>query len=198
MRFRLTRKAAAGIALFCGFSFMMIGLAVFLASAVGRPRAGAVLAAVCVILGSLLAFAAVSLHRRSRYLFAASLVIQFGLLILLAALGLVQSPWTRWWPLAAVFSGTSLLPAGWHRFGRPRASFMVPAAGFLLLGGVFLIFSFRVVPQSFKAFFIAWWPLLLLLSGVVLTLASLSARGSGEPPGPARPDADDSTEDTGS
>jgi hypothetical protein len=78
----------------------------------------------------------------------------------------------------------SLIPAGWHRYGKATARFVVPSLAFVALGAVFLIFSFDLVPFSFKRFFLAWWPLLLVFAGIILTLVSFVAGGSSEESGP--------------
>jgi hypothetical protein len=43
-----------------------------------------------------------------------------------------------------------------------------------------MVFSFRVVPFSFKQFMINWWPLLVVLMGLVLVLLALGTKHNGE------------------
>jgi hypothetical protein len=43
-----------------------------------------------------------------------------------------------------------------------------------------MVFSFRVVPFSFRRFVIDWWPLLVVLAGLILVLLSLGTKHSGE------------------
>ncbi|HCM27244.1 MAG: hypothetical protein A2Z99_12640 [Treponema sp. GWB1_62_6] len=184
MRSEKTRRFAAEVSLLSGLGFTLLGAGVLIVSASGGPRLSAVPASLCVLLGTVFAFAAVRLHRRSRYLFFSALLIQIGLFLVVFAAGGIDAPLSKLWPVLSIFAGLALIPAGWHRYGAPQSRFIVPAIVFVLLGGVFLVFAFRLVPFSFKAFFLAWWPLLLLIAGVILTLVSLSAPGDPEERGP--------------
>ena len=184
MRSLKTRKFAAEVSLLSGLSFTLLGAGVLIVSASGGPRLAAVPASLCVILGTFFAFAAVRLHKRSRYLFFAAFLIQIGLFLVLYAAGALDAPLHKMWPVLSVFAGIALIPAGWHRYGAPQSRYIVPSVVFVFLGAVFLVFAFRLVPFSFKTFILAWWPLLLVITGVILTLVSLSAPGDPEGRGP--------------
>jgi hypothetical protein len=43
-----------------------------------------------------------------------------------------------------------------------------------------MVFSFRVVPFSFKHFVIDWWPLLVVLMGLILVLLALGTKNNEE------------------
>jgi hypothetical protein len=47
-----------------------------------------------------------------------------------------------------------------------------------------MIFSFRMVPFSFKHFVIDWWPLLVVLMGLILVLLALSTKNNEDAPKP--------------
>jgi len=138
----------------------------------------ALLASSLVVIGSGLAVITVKMKRRSWYLFVASILIQIGVLLLFVTGGMITQPIRRLWPLLSVFTGLALLPAGWQRYGRPRGNYIVPAITLVSLGIFLLFFAFKVLPFSFKGFILTWWPLLLLLAGIVLTLVSVGSRGS--------------------
>jgi hypothetical protein len=53
---------------------------------------------------------------------------------------------------------------------------VVPSLAFVILGSVLLIFSFNIVPFSFSHFMIRWWPLLVVLTGLMLVLISLGTK----------------------
>ncbi len=67
-----------------------------------------------------------------------------------------------------IVAGLSAVPPGYRRYRRPRASYLVPAASFILLGVFFSLFSFGAIRFSFRLFFSDWWPVLLIASGLVL------------------------------
>jgi cell division protein FtsW (lipid II flippase) len=64
---------------------------------------------------------------------------------------------------------------------------VVPSVAFVFLGCFLMVFSFRMVPFSFKHFMVNWWPLLVVLMGLVLVLLALSTKNNGEAPRPENP-----------
>jgi hypothetical protein len=168
-----------------GVVSMIFGGSALVSNVGGGSKIAALLASCCVVLGLLSAMVAVRLHRRSRYLFFASFLMLSGVFLLLFAGGFLSLPFARLWPLLSVFAGLSLLPAGWHRYNALKARFVVPALGFSILGCSLLFFSLGVVPFSLSRFVLDWWPVLLLLAGILLVLISFGGRSNGtEEPGP--------------
>jgi hypothetical protein len=86
--------------------------------------------------------------------------------------------------MLSVFAGLALFPAGWRRYGAIRSRYVVPSLAFVLLGCLLLIFSFDVVPFSFKQFMLKWWPFLGVLAGLVLVLIALGTQNNTEEPKP--------------
>lgn len=179
MRVDSTRKFLAKAAFILGILFTVSGGGVLFAVASGGSGGAALISSGFVAAGVFCAVLAARLHGRSRYMFAASFMILAGLYLLLSASGVIAFPFLRSWPVLSVFTGLSLIPAGYHRYRSFRSRYVVPALAFTILGAVLLVFSFRLVPFSFRRFILDWWPLLLVLSGVLLTLVSLGSRDSG-------------------
>ncbi|GAB1481735.1 hypothetical protein MASR2M78_05500 [Treponema sp.] len=180
----ILRRFAAQAALLLGLSFTILGIGMMLVSAGGSPRTAAIPASLFMIAGAAMASLAVSLRRRPRYLFFASLLIQTGILLLLVASEIIVASFSMLWPFISIFAGIALVPAGWYQYGRLSGRYIVPTLCFLGLGSLLLIFSFDIVSFSFKRFFLDWWPLMLILAGIVLTLISLSSRTPREHEGP--------------
>lgn len=137
-----------------------------------------------VIIGSGCAFLAVKLNKRSSYLFLATFFLLVGFFLFLSALKIMPLIVTKWWPVLSVFAGLALIPAGWHRYGMVRPRYVVPSTVFVILGCILLIFSLDIVSFSFKQFMLDWWPLLLVLAGLILVLISLGTKGKPEDTGP--------------
>ncbi|MDR0784702.1 MAG: hypothetical protein LBE74_02300 [Treponema sp.] len=114
-----------------------------------------------------------TLNKRAIYLFFASFFIMTGLFLFLSALNTFSFSL----PLAAIFSELALAPAGWRKYGRFHPVFMVPTAAFVVLGGILLVFSFRIVSFNFRQFVLDWRRLLLALTGIVLVPLALSNKG---------------------
>jgi hypothetical protein len=133
-----------------------------------------------VLIGSVCAFAAVKLNKRSLYLFLATFFLLVGFFLFLSALKIMPFSFTKWWPILSVFAGLALIPSGWHRYGKIRPRYVVPSVAFIILGCVLLIFSLDVVSFSFKQFMLDRWPFLLVLAGLILVLISLGTKGKPE------------------
>jgi hypothetical protein len=84
------------------------------------------------------------------------------------------------WPLFSVFTGLALIPAGLRHYGEFRVKYMVPAGAFIILGAGLLVFSLDIVSFSLAQFVVAWWPLLIVLAGLILILCALATKHSGE------------------
>lgn len=152
---------------------MFLGTVFLIVTLTSISRISVATSSVSMVLGLVFAFLAIRLKKRSLYLFFAAFFFQIGLFLFLAALGLLPIPFSKSWPLVSVFSGVALFPAGWRRYGTLRSRYVVPSIVFLILGSVLMIFSLDMVPFSFTQFFIRWWPLFFVLSGLTLILVSL-------------------------
>jgi hypothetical protein len=171
-------KAVARLAFIAGLLFMFLGSAFLLETLQGITRFSILRAFFFVIIGALCAVLAIKLNKRSLYLFFAAFFLLVGFFLFLSSLHILPFTFSQSWPLLSVFAGLALFPAGWHRFGAIRARFVVPSVAFVLLGCFLMIFSFRVVPFSFKQFMINWWPLLVVLMGLVLVLIALGTKNN--------------------
>jgi hypothetical protein len=128
-----------------------------------------------VVSGAVLAGFAIKLTRRSLYIFFAAFFIQLGLFLFLCSVKLISVPFSRLWPLLSVFAGLSLIPLSWRRYHALKIGYVVSAVAFAFLGCILLLFSLKMVPFSFSRFIINWWPLLIVLAGLVLILATLGS-----------------------
>jgi hypothetical protein len=160
---------------------MFLGSAFLLGTLEGTTRFSVLRAFFFVIIGAFCAFFAIKLNKRSIYLFFAAFFILIGFFLFLSALRIIPFSFSQLWPLLSIFAGLALLPAGWRHFGTFRSRYVVPSVAFVLLGCTLMVFSFRMVPFSFKQFVIAWWPLLVVLIGLILVLLSLGTKNNTPP-----------------
>jgi hypothetical protein len=172
------RKITARLIFIIGLLLMFLGSAFLLGTLEGTSHLSIFRAFFFFIIGVLFAVFAIKLNKRSLYLFFAAFFLLVGLFLFLSALRLIRASFTQAWPLLSVFAGLALIPAGWHRFGAIRIRYMVPAVVFVILGCALMIFSFDIVPFSFRQFVINWWPLLIVLAGLVLVLISLGTKNN--------------------
>jgi hypothetical protein len=179
-----TRKAAARLAFVAGLLLMFLGSAFLLGTLQGITRFSILRAFFFIIIGVICAFFAIKLNKRSLYLFFAAYFLLAGFFLFLGSLHILPFSFSQGWPLLSVFAGLALFPAGWHRFGAIRIRFVVPSVAFVLLGCFLMVFSFRVVPFSFRHFVINWWPLMVALMGLILVLIALGTKNHKEEPKP--------------
>ena len=160
-----------------GIIFMVLGITFLLGSLEHASMGSVFLAFLLLVVGGFCAVLAIKLNKRSLYLFFASLFMMAGFFLFLVALGIVNLPLSRAWPLLSVFSGLALLPVGWRSHGRIHPRYLVSSCTFVALGILLMVFSLRLIPFSFMSFVQTWWPLLFLLGGFTLVLITISARG---------------------
>jgi hypothetical protein len=178
----LSRRTIARIIFFVGLVLMFIGSGFLLGSLAGISRISVVGSFLFVILGSICTVMAIQLSKRGVYLFFAAFFLLVGFFLFLLALRIFPLRLSESWPLLSVFAGFSLFPAGWRRFGAFRTGYVVPSIAFVILGSALLVFSFDLVAFSFRQFMLDWWPLLVVLAGLVLVLVSLCSKSSAGDP----------------
>jgi hypothetical protein len=169
------RRAARGV-FFAGLVLMIFGCIILLDAIIGISRLSVLWSSLCVIIGVLCAVLAIKLNKRPAYLFFAAFFMQIALFLFLSALRIVPFTLAQGWPFLAIFVGLALLPPGWRHYRTIRYRYLIPSLAFTALGCMLLVFSLKVVSFSFKQFFIAWWPLLLVLAGLLLILLSVSTK----------------------
>ena len=166
-------KIASRLAFFIGFSLMILGTILFIATLSGVSKAATIPASLSILIGVLFALFAFKLVHRVQYIFLAAFFIQLGFFLLLIILQTIPYPLSKVWPAISVLAGTALIPAARFRGNSNLVRFIVPSIGFAFLGVILLIFSLDLVSFSFKQFILTAWPLLLLFSGIILLLLSL-------------------------
>ena len=171
------RRFAAHIVFIAGLFFMILGIVFLFGTMTGISRLSVLWSLLFLIIGALCAVFAIKLNKRTVYLFFASFFILMGSFLFLSALQIIPFTLAQEWPMLSIFAGLALLPAGWRHYRTVSYRYLIPSLAFIALGCILLVFSFKMAPFSFKRFIITWWPLLLIVSGIVLVLLSLSSKG---------------------
>jgi hypothetical protein len=171
----ITRRINAQMVFGAGLTLMILGIAFLMGSIAGTSKLSILGSFLFVIIGGVFTVLAIKLTKRSVYFFFAAFFLLIGFFALFFALKLFPVTLAQAWPLLSVFAGLSLFTAGLQHFKALRYRFLIPSLAFIVLGCVLLIFSFKVVSFSFKRFMLNWWPLLVLLAGLILVLLSLGS-----------------------
>ena len=172
-----SRRIAAWAVFIIGFFLMLLGTALLLRYVARISRTSIFLSFLFLITGFLFVLFAIKLSRRPTYVFIAAFLLMVGFFIFLSALRIIpRHVLFRAWPLLSVFAGLALLPAGMRHYGTFLSKFVVPSCSFIVLGLVLLIFSFDIVTFSFRQFILDWWPVFIILVGIIMVLVSLGSR----------------------
>ncbi len=91
-----------------------------------------------------------------------------SLIMLIMEIRAVPSPLKRYWPLAVIISGVSLLAFGALRYKRFRTAYVFPAATLTILGGFFLLFTLKIIKVPLRVFASLFLPFFLVLGGMSL------------------------------
>lgn len=176
MRLLKTRKSASRFLFIIGFLFMLFGAAFLIGSLMGISQTMILASFLLVLIGVCFAVFVARFNRRSSFLFYSALFIQAGLFLFLDAMHIIPIRFYKAWPLIPILTGIAFLPTGWHRYGKLKANYIVLSIAFIALGSAMLIFSLDLVDFSLAQFIRNWWPLLLLLAGLTLTLIALGTK----------------------
>jgi len=163
-----------------GLLLMFLGSA-FLFGSLSDISKGSVLVSFLFLVAGLgCAALALVLNKRPVYLFFATFFLQTGLFLFLAALNIITIEFSRAWPVLSIFAGLALIPSGWRYYGGFRFQYIVSSIAFIFLGAVLFVFSLKLVSFSLTQFVITWWPLLIVLAGLILLLSALGTKHSGD------------------
>jgi uncharacterized membrane protein YoaK (UPF0700 family) len=118
-------------------------------------------------------FSAVRANPKNRYIFSGLFAFFCILAWSLIRSGLL--PWgiNQLWPVLVFFCGLSLLLAGLYHRKKPGLSYLVPAVVLMVLGPVFLLFSFHIIPYRLRSFMADHWFLVLFSLATVLVVLFL-------------------------
>lgn len=95
--------------------------------------------------------------------------ISFGVIFLyLLRLDVIGGTLKNWWPMVGIFSGLSLLGAGFYKNRKFRFEFLIPSIALFITGGWFLLFSWKIISIPFIQVVIICGPLLLIMNIVLL------------------------------
>jgi hypothetical protein len=168
------RKFFAPIVFCVGVILSLLSSAILLFSFASITQLQIIGSFLCLIIGGSCIFLAIKLKRRSLYLFFAAFLILLGLFLLLHVTGIAKLTMMQSWPLISVFAGLALLPAGSHRYGAVRRIYLIPSIALIVLGGFLMLFSLKITDFSFKQFILNWYPVIILMAGVMLIILSFS------------------------
>jgi hypothetical protein len=114
--------------------------------------------------------------RSSRYILPGMLLTLCGLFFLLVETVIGWAALERAWPAFMIITGLSLLAWGLRLKPKARTAIIVPGLFIAALGVLLFPFSVQRHPGSLAAFVGRWWPLVLVVIGLVLVASFFTTR----------------------
>ena len=96
-----------------------------------------------------------------------------GALLLLLTTTVFPTTLAQMWPLFMTIIGVAMLVYGLRKKTFARLTFTIPGGAMVLLSGVFLPFSLKIVSIDFAQFVAIWWPVIFVLVGGTLLVTHL-------------------------
>ncbi len=137
-----------------------------------------------ILIGAVQLFYVLVGKAREGYLFSGFLLVAGGVAALLFLGGFAHVELSRGWPGFVSLTGLVLISFSYAQPVKKRPSYRIPGLVFLLMSGVFLLFSFDIVAASFSEVVAAWWPLILVLLGGWLLVPRRGEISKDEPDSP--------------
>lgn len=72
------------------------------------------------------------------------------------------------WPIMMISFGLTLIPCEYLKLKKIKTIYIVPAIVLSVIGIVFMLFSFQVIQIPLAKFFSIFWPVLMIVAGLIL------------------------------
>jgi hypothetical protein len=126
-----------------------------------------------MICGSVFLYFTMSFTKGSFQLFLGLFLTSYGVFSILFSSGIIPYGINEWWPVAVIDGGFSLLAAGYYKHKKMLFSYVVAAVSLVILGALFLFFSFHIIRGSFRNFVTFVGPFILIAAGLFMVLLFL-------------------------
>lgn len=130
----------------------------------------------CTLCGALFLYLTMVRTKRPTHLFAGMFLMTAGVFSLLVVHRIIPYTMNEWWPILVVFGGVYFFVAGMFRKRKMRLSIVFPAVTLVLLGVLFMLFSFHLAPMSFRSAVSIFGPFCLIAMGVFIVAFFLLQR----------------------
>ena len=158
--------------------FVLVGVVLLLWNLGMIPRVESLWPVLLIIAGLWFLYEGFLRRRRDAYVFIGMFALLLGVFLLLTATVLSPVTLSSIWPVFMTITGVSLFAYGGRRPWGSRMSFTVPGTAITLISLVFLLFSFGIVDRSFSRLVAVYWPVLLIVAGLVLLGVHFSRPGA--------------------
>lgn len=131
---------------------------------------------VCTLCGAAFLYLNMVWTKRATHLFIGLFLMTSGIFSLLVVHRIVPHTMNEWWPILVVFAGLCFFTAGMYRKHKMRLSIIFPASTLVIMGVLFMLFSFHIAPMSFRSAVAIFGPFCLIAMGVFIVAFFLLQR----------------------
>lgn len=161
---------AVGMALIISGFFLFLSLI----DAKGAPDTRANV--FCTLCGAAFLYLTMIKTKKATHLFLGLFLTTAGAFSLLVCHRIIGHTMTQWWPILVVFAGVYFFIAGMFRRRKVRLAVVFPSATLVVLGSLFMLFSFHIAPISFRSAVAIFGPFCLMAMGVFIVAFFLLQR----------------------
>jgi hypothetical protein len=140
------------------------------------PQPGRLWPVPVILVGLFFLYMAWPRRKSDRWIIPGMVLTLGGIVFLLMNTVLAAQSLARIWPAFMLVTGLSLVPYGFRRKGSARTAVVVPGLFISLLAILFFPFSLHHADGGFGQFVRQWWPMILVISGVLLIVSFFTVR----------------------
>ena len=129
-----------------------------------------IVSVMAIVAGIVVLYCSLTLLKGAFVFFVGFYALCVGAFALFTSSSLCPFSFAQSWPISAILCAVSLLVTSLAKYRRIKSSYAYPSVAIGFLGGAFLLFSADVVKLSFTAFMARWWPIFLVVLGIVLVV----------------------------
>ena len=159
-----------------GAAALVAGAVLLMANLGSFPLPASLWPLALIAVGLVFLYLAYIRGRSSRYILPGMLLTLGGLFFLLVETVIGWEALDRAWPAFVLITGLSLLAWGLRLKPKARTAIIVPGLFIAALGVLLFPFSLQRQRGTFAAFVGRWWPLVLVVIGLVLVASFFSTR----------------------
>ncbi|MBN2051351.1 MAG: hypothetical protein JW760_12940 [Spirochaetales bacterium] len=110
------------------------------------------------------------------YIFPGVIISLVGIFVILKERFLSESTLGMIWPVFMMITGIAFFPYAGRKRGYRRLSFIISGITVILLAVSFLPFSLGLTNRSLTGFVSLWWPVLIIILGIILLVVYIGGR----------------------
>ncbi|MGP1587854.1 MAG: LiaI-LiaF-like domain-containing protein [Treponemataceae bacterium] len=120
------------------------------------------------VIGSIVLYIEMATSKRTWFLYLSSLALIYSVVLIFMDTGFLPWKFSNVWPILMIIAGVILFPFCAYRNGRLKAVYVVPGVVIIIFGIVFMLFSLNIIQDKLNVVASKFWPLLLIVFGIVL------------------------------